>query len=374
LGFHSRGFRLIQGFPQVQADYPPLALLVISITGKLAQFSGVWVYLAIKITLFCFLSITTFVFWLWTKNFFLSLLLYFSLMINSITLGHLDILFAPTLLLAFWALSVRKWGFFSCAFTVSFLTKWQPLIIAPFIALYLLDINKLGDWKKIDFKGIIKRVVIPCFAIISVIFIFFGIKPILEAFLNATNHAYVSGNALNLNWVITHFLHVYSPQQFGPLENGQALLIRTLDPKIRIAPHLLFILAYLITLIVFFKHEKSFENLVLFALLGYIAYFMLNPGVHENHLFIAMILSIILFWINKENLFPMIFIILVGNINLLLFNGMDGMDVSYNRTFIGVDLALVYSLINLLLFAIFWCSNIFRNRKKLVHSQTIPAN
>ena len=31
----------------------------------------------------------------------------------------------------------------------------------------------------------------------------------------------LSGNALNLNWIVTHFLHIWGPNQFGGLQPRQ---------------------------------------------------------------------------------------------------------------------------------------------------------
>lgn len=350
---------LVQGFSATEADYPPLTLIPLLLASFLSKTFGIWIYLAIKIVLLLFLFLTVIIFWLWKRDFLLSFFLFFALLLNSLAHGHLDVFFAPTLILALWALERRRWVLFISAFILSCLTKWQPLILAPMIAFFLLGIQKIGDIKKIEISVLLKKIILPAGLIIALIGIYFGFKPLGEALKNATHHAYISANALNLNWIITHFMHLTSPEKFGPLVNGRSDVIRTFESQYRIIPQLLFIFTYLMTLAVFFKREKTFEHLILFSLLGYLAYYMFNPGVHENHLFIAIILSIILYSQNKKHLFVMLFLTLIGNMNLLIFNGMDGIEISFDRVFSGVDLNFPLAVINLLFFVYFWSQAIY---------------
>jgi len=197
-------------------------------------------------------------------------------------------------------------------------------------------------------------VILPAAVILGLVFLSFGAKPVITAFIYGTDHHYLSGNALNMSWVLTHFLHVIKPETFGPLVNGQADLIKGPPDSIKILPRLLFMLFYVVTLVFFLKREKSFCNLLVYSLLGYWAYFTLNTGVHENHLFLGMLLAIMLFWVNKEYLIPMLLLILIGNFNLIVFNGIDGIENQFSRVFMGIDLALVISFFNIASFIIIW--------------------
>ncbi len=347
--------------------YPPLTSVLLFSAGKMSQWLNIWIYTSIKLFIAGFLLVT-FLVTLWvTKGALLALILLAALLINSVALGHLDVFFAPALVLALWALKKGKLTLFTVTFCLSFLTKWQPLIIGPFFALYILKIRRLGDWNLIDFKQIAKKVVLPFLAIAALAFMVFGIEPILTAFVFASDHHYLSGNALNLNWIITHFLHVFKPDAYGPLVNGQAVLIKDAPESIKLVPKLLFILVYVVTVVVFFLSEKTFRNLLLFSLLGYWAYFTLNTGVHENHLFIGIILAVLLFWIDKNHLSTMLLILLIGNVNLILFNGLDGIENQSSRVFSGIDMALVFAIFNVLAFSLFWVMHIFpiKTRKAL---------
>jgi len=291
---------LVDAYSLNHDTYPPLTLVILFGVGKISQLLNIWIYTAIKGTIAAFLLLTTLL-TLWaTKDLLLSLLLLGGVLINSVALGHLDIFFAPTLVLALWALKEKRLVLFTIAFCFSFLTKWQPLIIAPFIALYILGIDRLSDWKQIDLRGILKKILIPALGILALTFILFGIKPVITAFSYASDHHYLSGNALNLNWILTHFLHVFKPGQYGPLINGQAELIIGPPYSVKLIPKLIFFLVYILTAIVFFKQKKTFGNLMWFSLLGYWAYFTLNTGVHENHFFVAIILAALLYLGGKE--------------------------------------------------------------------------
>lgn len=350
---------LVKGFSATEADYPPLTLVPLLLSSFLSQTFGIWVYLAIKIVLLVFLFLTVFIFWLWKRDFLLSFFLFFALLLNSLAHGHLDVFFAPTLILALWALERGKWVLFISAFMLSCLTKWQPLILAPMIAIFLLGIHKIGDLKKIEISALLKKIILPAGLIIALVVLVFGFKPLGYAIKNATHHAFISANALNLNWILTYFMHVMSPEKFGPLVDGRSDVIRTFESQYRLVPQMLFILTYLSTLAIFFKREKTFENLILFSLLGYLSYYMFNPGVHENHFFIPMVLSILLFAQTKKHLFITLFLTLIGNVNLLIFNGMDGVEISFERVFSGLDLSIAFAIMNLVFFSCVWAQTIF---------------
>jgi len=363
-------YGLVTGY-SIIADYPPISSVILLFVIRISEFLGIWLYTAIKLSIAFFLVLTSFVFWLWTRDVLLTLLLHISLLYNSVVLGHVDVYFAPFLILSLWALKERRLILFTCVFSIACLIKYQPLIIAPFIALYILNIKQITQWKQIDFRRILKHVVLPFIIIIVPTFAIFGLKPILiKSFYTGTHQGYLSANALNLNWIITHFLHVFNPDQFGPLIDGQATLIRSTPDQIRIGPQLVFYLVFIITVLVFFKRDKSFENLVLFSLLGYWAYFTLNTGVHENHLFIGMILSIVLFWLNKKHLLTMLTLILISNLNLIVFNGMDGKEIQFSRVISGVDMALLIAIFNVGVFVVFWIVNMMPEKKQLSQKST----
>jgi hypothetical protein len=164
------------------------------------------------------------------------------------------------------------------------------------------------------------------------------------AFRAATSHAYLSGYALNFCWVITHWVRAVRPEAFGGLTNGQADLIMTKDAAYTLLPKVLFFASYVGACLIAFVRPKTFENLLRFGLLGYLAYFTFNTGVHENHLFLAVILALLLYWQEQMSAATTLSVTLLSNANLFLFYGLDGTGYPHSRLVLGVDLALVLSI------------------------------
>ncbi len=338
---------LVQGYAANQADYPPLAVAILFVANRLLNRLDLSTFLSIKLAILVFLLLSTLLFWLWTRDFKATLILYFGLLLNSVALGYIDIFFAPGLIISLWMLQRRRWGWFSLFFALTCLTKWQPLIIAPFITLYCLGAQDARGLKQVRWKQVLPELLLPAGSLALLAALIFGGQPLWLALRASLSHPYLSGNALNLNWIITHFLHVYRPNEFGGLQNGLAGYVLTADPAITTFPRLLFLGTYLLSLAVFFRREKSFENLLAFAIAGFLSYYTFNTGVHENHLFLVTILAAALLWVKSARQGPAIGLILMSNINMFLFYGVDG-TLHFPRLFLGVDLALPLAAFNVL--------------------------
>jgi Gpi18-like mannosyltransferase len=333
---------------QINGDYPPYGTVILrSAVGAVRPF-GIGTFGAVKAAIATCLFLTSLVFWLWTRDFRLTVVLYLSLLLNSVALGYLDVLFAPSLLLSLWALQKRRLTLFAVSYALACLTKWQPVIVAPFLIVYLLR----------D-QDAIRRALLPAAAVALGTASVFGPVTMAKAWLVATNNDFLSGNALNFGWVLTHALHVFYPLTFGGLVQGEASNIMTRSQAITFVPRLLFVLCYGSTLVAFFRRDRTFDNLLLFSIIGYLAYFIFNTGVHENHLFLVAVLSIVLYWANAEHLWLMVFAVTMNNVNLFLFYGTDGSGPGFSRAIAGtVDMALVLSVLNVSAFLVFWGVNV----------------
>lgn len=370
---HADVYGMTRGYAADKADYPPYSSVILLVALQVSRLLGGGIFEAIKLALFLALGVTSLIFWLWTRNFWMAVGLHLSLLLSSVALGYLDIFFAPTLLLSFWALKERKPTWFTAFYSITCLIKWQPIILAPFILVYLLNINRVGDWRQTDFKRLAWQVLLPGLVILIFTFSAFGVLPVLGSLRLAFSHNFLSGNALNFNWIITHFLHVFYPRQFGPLINGQARFIRTRELEITFIPRLLFLCFYAAALVSFFRRDKTFEGLLRFALSGYLAYFIFNIGVHENHWFIAVVLAVILFWVNGDNLFLMLNLILMSNVNLLLFYGVDGRGLGFSRMITPtLDSALVLAIFNVSSFLVLWGVTVFYKTPQAAPSAYAP--
>jgi hypothetical protein len=349
---------------EAQYGYPPFGSVILASVVRIGRALGIGTFESLKWSLAAFLVATSLLVWLWTRNLIVTILFCLALLLNSVALGYIDIYFAPSLILALWALKVRKWIWFTVFFVITCLTKWQPVIIAPFIALYILDIQHIQHWRQIDFKKLAVTVLLPAVAVLGLTLLVFEAAPLALSLGKALNNEFLSGDALNFSWIETHWLHVFYPDDFGGLIGGEAGYIVSDALRVTLLPKLLFFLTYAVALVAFFRREKTFENLINFSLIGYLAYFTFNTGVHENHLFLAAILAVILFWINREQLSVMLILILMSNVNLVLFFGIDGKELPFSRA-IGntVDVALLLSIFNVIFFLLLWGANVLSKKK-----------
>src|SRR5205085_6325742 len=129
---------LVGGYISSDTDYPPLAFIILAAVVKCAAAFGASPFVVLKCSLFAFLLATAACFYWFTRNLVITAALELALILNSMALGYLDIFVAPFLIagLFFLQRGNRNLGFL--LFAISCLTKWQPLIIAPFVCLYVL--------------------------------------------------------------------------------------------------------------------------------------------------------------------------------------------------------------------------------------------
>jgi hypothetical protein len=112
---------------------------------------------------------------------------------------------------------------------------------------------------------------------------------------------------------------------------------------------ILFYLSYVAILVAFVRQPKTFARLIVYLMLGYLAYFSFNTGVHENHLFLICCVAWILVWLDRDELIRAINLTLAANANLFLFFGAFGQRL--NPVIGGFDITLVFAVANLCLFA-----------------------
>ena len=182
--------------------------------------------------------------------------------------------------------------------------------------------------------------------------------PILTVFGAAVIHSlesaltdkYLSGNALNLSWLYTYALHLAQPGTYGALKDGQVDYIVTYEALIKLPEKILFYASYGVILTVFARQKKTFERLIAYSVLGYMSYFILNAGVHENHLFLVSCLAWILVFVNSDHLLRGINLSIAANANLFLFYGIFGQPLPFRRVVADVDVTLWFALANVCLF------------------------
>jgi hypothetical protein len=293
-----------------QESYPPFCYLMLIGVDQFARASGITTHLALKISLLLGLWLTTGLFWLITRNILLTAFLQASLILNSVGLGYLDVYCIPVLLLALWAIQRRRMALGLFLFGAACLIKPQPVILAPFILLYL--------WRT---QTLHLKTLAPAALLGAASVIVFG-RPVIDAALNATANPYLSGQALNFNWILTYVLNVYLGRPALALD--QAMI---LAPSIALLPSKLFSVG-VYGYILYLARPDTFTRFLQTTCLGYLAYYTFNTGVHENHLALVLVL---LAWLAADHQFQRdsLFVALFLNLNLLIFYGFDGQAQKY---------------------------------------------
>ncbi len=160
-----------------------------------------WRQLSVLLTLLCsscgsFIGLvaTTLVIWRWTRDWRITALVYASLVLSSILLGERDVLTAPPLLLMIAALKYRRWTLATLSLEAATLLKWQPLILLPFVLVYMFSHMAFRHW--------MKAVALPALLVILVTVALF--PEALISLSTGLSHPFLSGNALNINWLATY--------------------------------------------------------------------------------------------------------------------------------------------------------------------------
>jgi len=224
------------------------------------------------------------------------------------------------------------------------------------LLIYLLDVQRFNQWKQIPWRRLGLQVVLPVLALLVSMFVTFGIS-MIDSFTLALSHETLSGHALNFPWIMTFFLHLINPSEYGGFPDGHIAILDITSWKILFLPGLLFIVSYVVLLINFFRRRRTFEDLLLFAILGVMSYFMFSRGVHENHIYIALLLSILLCWFNRTYLYIMLLFILMTNLNLFIFYGISGEELWFTRV-VGIDLSLPLAILNLVFFVVLYLKSL----------------
>jgi hypothetical protein len=363
-------FGVRAGYIENGDSYPPLIPLFLFFVSKIATSLNLSVFIGLKLSLYLFLYLTAVIFYFATRNLWLTSAIILAFTLNSVALCYLDIFLAPTLLLSYFALAQNRLTTFAVLFAISCMIKFQPLILLPPIAIYLISRN--------DFKQLLVGVVLPSLLVIVIFLLVYRLELVM-AFVRALFfHHQLSANATNINWILTYVLHLAQPERFGPLVDGRVDFISTTDPLLWIPSKVIFVIAYLLTLKQFTKEEKSYENLMAFSLISYFAYFTFNTGVHENHLFPAILLSFLLCWKDASFIRTSIVVSAISNLNMLLFYGINGTGLPFSRV-VGIDLSVLLATITTFFCGVLWKQTLTKlrqvqsnqDRKRLLFTQPL---
>lgn len=265
----------------------------------------------------------------------------------NVHLGFIDTLVFPFLILSFWFLHKERYFLFAIFFTLCCCVKMQPLILAPIILCYFINIRSEKPYLFINFKRIIQMAGIVCITLLP-FFLIYGIKPIIKCINEGLIAPGFSDNALNFIWVIQYLCEMFFPDKTQPLMDGL--------PSIYWAPHgkmfyfnyifwIIFILLCIFTMSLKYKKPTA---LLKICIIEYTAYFSFKLAVHENHLILAMVLTCILLCLenNYINRWIFMFYAFATNINMFLFYGMTGASPFHTFSVGNIPNSVIIALFN----------------------------
>lgn len=339
-------FGLIKGYIANNDMYPPFATGVFYLIIKLSRMIGIDQFLCFKLTLFMFLISTSIMIFIWTKNLLISISSQLIFSLISMSLGYIDILTAPFILLSLFSLQKKRYLLFTFFYFVNVMIKWQGLIMVPFILVYLLNISSFKEIKTIDWKKILNKIALPSIILLILTFLVFSYE-VYYAFSRALNNNFLS-DTINFNWIVTRGLYLIGNYKlsYGVME---AITIKK-GGEIDLVMSATFWLLYISCLISFIKDEKNFLNLLKYSVVGYFAYFLFNIGIHENHLFVAALLSLVIIAFDPKYLGLTIGINLILNICLFFWFEVDGKQDFIDGIFL-TEISVILALLFTILFA-----------------------
>jgi hypothetical protein len=351
---YANKFGIIEGYKYKVTTYPPFSTLILKSFYNLLFFfnSNITIFYAVKFTIFFFLFLSTFIIYFYTSNFQITIFYFLTFLISSVGLNDLDILFGTFLILSFIFLKKNNLFFFTLFYGCSVLTKWQPIIIAPIILVYISKYNITNKLNFINVKKYffnIRSCIIPFFFLCIFFFGTYGFLPIIKSLYVSIDHNYVSGNALNYNWIVTWLLKTYDTINYSPIIDGRMNWTKIRSKNILIyTGQILFILTYIYLLLTFlFLKKKNLADLLLFCAIVSFSYFILNKGVHQNHLFMSALLFILAYTENKKFFTYMIITSIIFNMNLFIFYGPTGTEVIDRVISKSFDLTIFTSILNI---------------------------
>jgi hypothetical protein len=229
-------------------------------------------------------------------------------------LGYIDCFYLPFVLLAVFALEAGAFEIAGAMLAVAIMIKWQPAILAPPMVLYA--IAKTRGWRRVT-------CLLPGASIGLAVVALFGPRVVWFAFSGATGDSYFSGQAFNLDWIVSAGLEFWHRGGAPAISSGTITAITALAPPWYAASKILFWVAYLAVLAVFGLAEKTPARLYLALCACESVQFTLNTGVHENHAFLLMVF---VFAAVRAGALVAAYLPAVGLLavsNVLLFYGLD---------------------------------------------------
>jgi hypothetical protein len=311
-------------FIEVGPDYPPLAFASFYGLTRIADWFSTTDFNVLKGSLYCGALAGVAVYGWWTKHSLKTASLLWALLVEAACLAYLDAWTLAPMLLAVVALERRRSFAAGVMLGVASSLKFQPLIVGPF---FLLEACRprgaragfpVPEWR---------RLILFCAGgglVLAAQALTFGPEQLVQSIGDALGHQQLTNQALNANWIV----HVALGGSINTPDTGMLSVVAMRTAKA------VFIAAYLLLVVTFWLRRSAFRDFPWYAAAGGTMYFVFNTGVHENHLFIAMVMAFALLAVDTRTGWP--FALFTGismTANLVAFYALDGQPAYYTSIF-----------------------------------------
>lgn len=337
---------LVAGYSKIISElyffYPPLSVTILYITRSFGNTLGLSPLMSFKVTILTFQLLSTGIVLLLSGSYWVAAALNASLLLCGVGLGYMDVCVAPFLILAFWAFQSRRDVLGAALFLIACLIKWQPLILIPFIGVYLFEISDLRSCLHVVRRRLFWQLVILVAMTIALLSWLFGLAP-ARALHYAMSERFLSGNALNVPWIAGYFYELFFSSSF--LIQNELHHLQTSTSIYLLPFRIIFWTIFVVVVIRAIRVEKKYEYFLQFSIVGFLTYVMWNPSVHENHLFVPVILAYMLMLREYTPESRAITVVLTAmfNANLFMFYGVTGTQLQ--SRVMGIDLSVILALL-----------------------------
>ncbi len=333
-GDHFRSLHAVMG--GVQTDYPPLGIMILGAASKIADRLSLTDFITVKLLISAFMLACAGIAAVWRGRWHpvFGLAVFMALVPNGLMLSYIDPFFLFFFLLALFLFDrgSRAWGV--AAYAVACLVKWQPIILGPFVVLFVLP----RKFKVLDCLPLLSGI-----AVVLIAYAIFG-NDMIRAFLRGTGEDHLSSLGLNLNWLYTAYVEFKT----HTLRDGalvDSLLGISHHPLVKYGSRSLAYLVYAAALFKFYRSNRTTLAFVEASIIAFLGYGMFYTNVHENHLLLVAIMALFWAFLDRARLLDAVMLTLMLNLNMYIFFGADGNGFDFSRT-LGVDVTIYMALLN----------------------------
>ena len=338
----TRQWGLPQAYAAIGSDYPPLAIAHLWLGDHLLPMPAADPVLRIKAILLLALFIATAVFAALSRHALATALFCIAQLTGTLGLAYLDIFMGLWIVMAFLLLQ-QGWrsGFLACL-AIALLTKWQTLILMPPLLLYFMlspafaastSSHPASTWRRV-------AALMPLPLVILAIAAWFDIPTTVRAWQKLQHDmqgSFFNAQALGAQALLDSLIqlriwfdlrHMHDQAQALAHYLSLESLTRISDgawsaARIRVSQGLCAI-GLLAALYRFIRSDKQTTDFLLSAIVTCIVYFIFHTGVHENHLYLAMLLAWVLVAHSKRHWRIALWLTLLHNLNMVYYYGFTG--------------------------------------------------